>query len=156
MVQLLNYIDAIYSIRHPEFVNGTNITTTDMPSIHKAILSKAFDDGNRSALIFENELYYTIPISDLNNNVLKYFLLNNTTWDMMILSPHTDLTTTPVDGYANINLLTGNTFHADKIYLASRRLMAKAKNNNMSNIVTFYYSFNFIRRKFNIINQVLF
>ena len=99
MAELFQYINALYCIRESKFTpfHNKNVTTvTDMAATHKAIISRAYDDGNRTAMLFENELYFTRVIGDVNNNEIKTFLGTNTSWDVIILNKRTDLSLTPV------------------------------------------------------------
>ena len=147
MAEVFQYINAMYCIRDSGFVpirDPQLIRTNNLTPIHKQILAKAYDLGNTNALIFQNELYFTRPIADLNNNEIKRFLGTNSTWDVLILNPRTDLTTAPVNTYTHVHRVTRTDFIIDRVYLVSRRLMQKVKNNTLSNIETYYYDNTFV------------
>lgn len=147
MAEVFQYINAMYCIRDEQFNpihDPKVITTNNITDIHKQVLSKGYDDGNTNALVFQNELFFTRPIADVNNNEVKRFLMTNSTWDVLIMNENEDLSTTPVPTYTHIHLVNRNDFIIDKVYLVSRRFMQKVKNNTLTNIETYYYDTTFV------------
>lgn len=147
MAEVFQYINSMYCIRDEPFnpIRDANvIATTDMTSIHKSILTKAYDDGNTNALLFQNELFFTRQIGDVNNNEIKRFLGTNSTWDVLIMSPRTDLALLPVATYTHVHRVDRTDFIIDKVYLVSRRFMQKVKENTLSNVETYFYDNTFV------------
>lgn len=147
MAEVFQYINSMYCIRDDQFnpVRDPNvIVTNDITDIHKRVLSKAYDDGNTNALIFQNELFFTRQIGDVNNNEIKQFLGTNSTWDVLILNERTDLPLIPVGGYTHVHRVNRTDFIIDKVYLVSRRFMQKVKNNTLTNVETYYYDNTFV------------
>ena len=148
MAEVFQYINAMYCIRDDDFnpIHDTHIIETNdvTNQVNKVLLAKAFDDGNTNALVFQNELFFTRDIADTNNNELKYFLGTNATWDVLIFNPRSDLPLEAVPGFSRIHRVTRTDFIIDKVYLVSRRFMQKVKDNNYTDIQTYYYSNNFV------------
>lgn len=147
MAEIFQYINAMYCIRDSEFNpihDSTIIETTDLTPVHKKIFSKAYDDGNLNALVFQNELMLTRELGDVNNNEIKEFLMTNTTWDILVLNARTDLPLVDVPGFTHVHKVTRDDFIIDKVYIASRRFMQKVKNNVTSGIETYYYDSTFL------------
>lgn len=147
MAEVFQYINAMYCIRDDKFNpihDPTLIQTNDLTPVHRQILSKGYDDGNLNALVFQNELVFTRELADVNNNEIKMFLMTNTTWDILVLNPRTDLPLQEVPGFSHVHKVTRDDFIIDKVYLASRRFMQKVKNNVNTGIETYYYDNTFV------------
>lgn len=147
MAEVFQYINAMYCIRDSEFNpihDPTIIDTIDLTPVHRQILSKGYDDGNLNALVFQNELVFTRELADVNNNEIKQFLMTNTTWDILVLNPRTDLPLETIAGFTHVHKVTRDEFIIDKVYLASRRFMNKVKNGVTTGIETYYYDNTFV------------
>jgi len=147
MAEVFQYINAMFCVRD-EFFNpihdSTVITTNNLTQVHRDILSKAYDDGKTNALVFNNELFFTRDLADVNNNEIKKFLMTNATWDILVLNPRTDLPTEQYGDFVHVHKVTRDEFIIDKVYLVSRRFMQKVKNNVTTGIETYYYDNTFV------------
>ena len=147
MAEIFQYINAIYCVRDAEYIpvhDSRIIETSDLVDVHKSLISKAYDEGNTNALIFNNELYFTRDLADLNNNEIKEFLMTNNTWDVLILNSHKNLTLETLESYTYLHKVMSNDFNIDKVYLISRQFMQKVKNNDITNVSTYYYTNTFV------------
>ena len=147
MADIFQYINAMYCIRDAQFNpihDNKVIDTYDINAVHKALIKKAHDDGNTNALIFQNELFFTRKVGDINNNEIKRFIATNNTWDVMILNPSEDLALLPVSTYTHVHRVNSTGFNINNVYLISNRFMLKMKNNTLSNVETYYYDNTFV------------
>lgn len=147
-MDIFTYIPIIIGIRNDDFsplITPKTIRENNKHTLHKRLLISLHNfHSYPCALIFENELYLTRNLADINNNEIKQFITTNTDWDVLVLSeinePHTD-----VDGYDIVKKITNNTTLFDShVYLVSARFMQKVKNNTLSDIQTYMYSLPFL------------
>lgn len=146
-MDLFSYLPIVVAIRTDDFSHlhtTKTITETDPLNIHIKLLSKLHDDNFSAAAIFENEIYVTRQLHDISNNDMKTFLLTNTDWDMLIVSDYPETTSTPIEGLTLVAKAQDTTFRHDKVYLASSRMMLKAKNNDLTNLQIYKYTSPFI------------
>jgi hypothetical protein len=147
MAEIFQYINAIYSVRDAEYnpVHDSRIITTDnLTSVHTRLIKTAYDAGNTNALIFDNELYFTRDLADVNNNEIKQFLMTNPTWDVLIFNPRDNLPLETYGSFVHVHKVTSDTFNIDRVYLISRRFMQKVKDNITTGIETYYYDNTFV------------
>jgi hypothetical protein len=147
MAEVFQYINAMYCVRDDKFNpihDNKLIPTNDLTQVHRNILKKGYDDGNTNALIFNNELFFTRELADVNNNEIKQFLMTNATWDVLILNPRDDLPLLDYGTFQHVHRVNRDDFIIDKVYLVSRRFMLKVKNNIMTGIETYYYDNTFV------------
>ncbi len=152
---LFPYLSLIVGIRDDEvshIVTPNTIHEINPQEVHKKLLAKLANDGISTVLVFENELYLTRDLGDVNNNEIATFIATNNTWDLLILSPFSSYRTLKESGYTLISkLLDTTTFNSNSIYIASNRFMNKVKNNDLSFIQTYKYDspfLNHIQNKF--------
>lgn len=147
MAEIMKYITGMYCVRDDKFnalKNLSEFIATNLTDIHKKIIEKAHDNGNANAMIFQNELFFIRKLGDVNNNEVKTFLGTNQTWDVLILNSRKDLPLIPLDGYSHVHRVNTTTFNINRVYLVSNRFMQKVKNNDLTNVETYYYDDPFI------------
>lgn len=151
-MNILQYIPIIVSIRNNEyfhFKDQNTIENTNLQDVHKRLLIKLHNDNYPVALVFNNELLIDREIGkqygSIDNNEIKNFILNNNTWDIIIISKLTNPNYSDIDGYTYMKKLNDNTtFHYNSVYIASARFFNKVFNNNFVDIQNYYYTVPFL------------
>jgi len=142
-MDLFTYIPIVIAIRQDEFtplVPSNSITAVNKIDVHKRVLAKLYDENYAAASIFENELFVTRPLNDINNNELKTFMLSNNDWDIIVVSNFDEVSSTLIPWISLVEKANTNEFPYEKVYIASSRMMLKAKQNDLSNIQVYKYT----------------
>ena len=106
-------------------------------NIHKSLLTYCFHQDINRALIFENQLTLSKNVIDIDE--IQRFIDTNNDWDMVILG-ECPLIKDVALGYTYIyNCSSKLKFITNYPYIASKRFLAKIKNNNRSSINTYIY-----------------
>ena len=109
------------------------IEESESVNVHKRLLSKVGELGVPCVLVFENEIYLTRSLADVNNNEIKHLVMTNTDWDILILnklSTNLQVTLSDVAGYNLIKKIDQPCQFdkvCDRVYIASARVMEKIK-----------------------------
>lgn len=146
MADIFKYIPLVLGVRNNNFspfVSQNTISSSDVQEVHKSTLATCSTKSLPCVLIFENELYLTRNLADINNNEIRDFILaNNVPWDLIIVSTVPDTCTlSDIEGHALLKKMDDTSvFLYDKVYIASASFMQKCKNNDLSNIQTFVYT----------------
>lgn len=146
MDNIFTYVPIILGIIndvHSHFKTRNTITDNNIKNIHTRLLSKLYDNNIPCALIYENELSLTRNIADVNNNEIKNFVSTNVDWDILYIGNISE-PSTAIDGYSFIEKLSTTQYDNHVVYLASSRLMEKAKNNNLTTLNVYKYNSPFI------------
>lgn len=144
-MDILKYIPIIVGIRNHDFttlITPQTITDNDLCNIHKRVIKKFHDINMPCGLIFENEIYLTRNLANINNNEIKTFVQTNSDWDILVISDlKTATTLNAVDGYSRIKQITEkNNFsnYYNHIYIVSARFMTKVVNDESTDNINLY------------------
>ena len=146
-MDIFSYLQIMICIRDKQcaaIVTPKLIQNDNKQQVHKDVLKKVFEKGNKTAFVFENELYLLRSLDDLSNNEIKTFVSTNTDWDILILS-EIDKPTIKLDNFNYIKKLQDDkTFNESYVYIASARFAQKMNDPNAT-IQTYVYDKPFLK-----------
>jgi hypothetical protein len=145
LMSMFVYLHGVFSIRNTAsatIIDSRVITSDDPKTVHQDLLTYLFNKGTyNNALVHEDEIVLLRNLGDISDNEIAEFLVNNTTWDVLILSPYTISDLVSIPGFSIVKKSTSATTFNDKyVYIASKQFMEKMKNNTLTDIQTYVYT----------------
>jgi len=143
-MEIFNYLPALVGIKNSDFTpilaKGT-IKESSKLVVHKRLLTKLAENNYAATMVFENELYLLRNLKDINNNEIQKLITTNNSWDIIILNPFNESSSTPIEGYNIIKKINDtSTFFCSYIYIASANFLQKVKYQNLNNIESYVYT----------------
>jgi hypothetical protein len=149
MCDIFNSVKSMYCIRD-QFFNPirdrNDIKADDHFEIHVKLLTKVADNNDESALVFENEIFFTRNMANVNNDELKEFIKTNKTWDMILLHWRDDqVYKEKCPNYEHMYKARARNFTIGHVYIVSSRLLEKIKTLDLDNVESYYYTNEFVK-----------